>query len=383
MRMFLLMAVALMSFLMSFSTVALAQTAGGSCSGTASGGSAQILSSGKYIRLICDGTTWQEQSLNDVGSSTTPATTVQQIGNDSGSCTAVKKGRMRYNGTATWEYCNGTAWTSFELAPTVSNLYCWGSSGDLYVGNPFRYIQIAFDIQSFCGINGAGAVICYCAGDDRSTTFPGNNVVKKVTVGFNKACIIKADGTLTCRSRTTNDSTAATKTNVADVAVRNSGDHVCIIKTDGTVECWGDNSYGETTVPGGITTASKIAVGFNHSCILKTDTTVQCWGQTPMSTVPGGLTGVVDIVAAAYTTCARKSDNTLVCWGNNSYGTLYPPSGADTGVLDIAAGAARICSQTGANTVKCWGNFGGTQDPATYSPTGTISDITTECAISN
>lgn len=39
-----------------------------------------------------------------------------QVGNDTGGCTSEKLGRLRYNGTSTWEYCNGSAWTPFEQA---------------------------------------------------------------------------------------------------------------------------------------------------------------------------------------------------------------------------------------------------------------------------
>lgn len=57
--------------------------------------------------LICNGTTWQS-ALEQ----TTAGASLLQIGNDTGSCTTAKLGRMRYNGTSTWEYCNGSTWTA-------------------------------------------------------------------------------------------------------------------------------------------------------------------------------------------------------------------------------------------------------------------------------
>lgn len=57
--------------------------------------------------LICNGTTWQS-ALEQ----TTAGASLLQIGNDTGSCTTAKLGRMRYNGTSTWEYCNGSAWAA-------------------------------------------------------------------------------------------------------------------------------------------------------------------------------------------------------------------------------------------------------------------------------
>ncbi|AEP10664.1 tail fiber domain-containing protein [Micavibrio aeruginosavorus] len=57
--------------------------------------------------LICNGTTWQS-ALEQ----TTAGASLLQIGNDTGSCTTAKLGRMRYNGTSTWEYCNGSTWAA-------------------------------------------------------------------------------------------------------------------------------------------------------------------------------------------------------------------------------------------------------------------------------
>lgn len=57
--------------------------------------------------LICNGTTWQS-ALEQ----TTAGASLLQIGNDTGSCTTAKLGRMRYNGTSTWDYCNGTSWAT-------------------------------------------------------------------------------------------------------------------------------------------------------------------------------------------------------------------------------------------------------------------------------
>lgn len=60
--------------------------------------------------------TWTEGlSMNTSGQS------LLQIGNDAGACTAAKLGRIRYNGTSTWEYCNNaTTWTA--LGGTASSL---------------------------------------------------------------------------------------------------------------------------------------------------------------------------------------------------------------------------------------------------------------------
>jgi hypothetical protein len=58
--------------------------------------------------MVCDGSVWKSVEEWDTAS----GKSLFQVDNDTGTCTAVKLGRIRYNGTSTWEYCNGTAWTA-------------------------------------------------------------------------------------------------------------------------------------------------------------------------------------------------------------------------------------------------------------------------------
>ncbi|WP_435640596.1 tail fiber domain-containing protein [Micavibrio aeruginosavorus] len=67
--------------------------------------------------LICNGTTWQN-ALEQ----TTAGASLLQIGNDAGSCTTAKLGRIRYNGSATWDFCNGTSWVNLGGATAISSL---------------------------------------------------------------------------------------------------------------------------------------------------------------------------------------------------------------------------------------------------------------------
>ena len=74
----------------------------------------------------CDGTTWK--NLREIDDSGSGARTRLQIANDTGSCTAAKTGRLRYNdGTDTWNYCDGSSWVPFEATgcpttPTTTGL---------------------------------------------------------------------------------------------------------------------------------------------------------------------------------------------------------------------------------------------------------------------
>lgn len=36
-----------------------------------------------------------------------------KFGNDTSTCNSSRQGRLRYTGSANWDYCNGTAWVSW------------------------------------------------------------------------------------------------------------------------------------------------------------------------------------------------------------------------------------------------------------------------------
>ncbi|MGE0269618.1 MAG: LamG domain-containing protein [Candidatus Omnitrophota bacterium] len=91
---------------------AMAQTAigGTETAGAACSGSGRVAFTNGKI-LICNGTIWVESlSIQTTGQS------LFQVDDDAGSCTTAKLGRLRYDGTSTWEYCNGSNWLPFEQA---------------------------------------------------------------------------------------------------------------------------------------------------------------------------------------------------------------------------------------------------------------------------
>lgn len=60
------------------------------------------------VTYICDGSGYHAMSQRSVD-----GTMNIDFGNDSSTCNSEIKGRLRYDGDETWEYCNGTAWTAF------------------------------------------------------------------------------------------------------------------------------------------------------------------------------------------------------------------------------------------------------------------------------
>ena len=66
------------------------------------------------IRTICDGSAWK--NLEEVDYSGDGARQRLQIADDAGSCTGAKLGRLRYDGVAEWQYCDGSDWQPFGSA---------------------------------------------------------------------------------------------------------------------------------------------------------------------------------------------------------------------------------------------------------------------------
>jgi hypothetical protein len=58
--------------------------------------------------LVCNGSNWRAVQTWDSAT----GKSLFQVNNDGGACSATILGRIRYNGTSTWEYCNGTGWTN-------------------------------------------------------------------------------------------------------------------------------------------------------------------------------------------------------------------------------------------------------------------------------
>ncbi|AEP10666.1 conserved hypothetical protein [Micavibrio aeruginosavorus ARL-13] len=66
--------------------------------------------------MICNGSTWRTfMEQNTDGKS------LFQVDNDTGSCTAAKEGRLRFNdSTNLWSYCRSGSWTNFTTLPTCA-----------------------------------------------------------------------------------------------------------------------------------------------------------------------------------------------------------------------------------------------------------------------
>jgi alpha-tubulin suppressor-like RCC1 family protein len=197
-------------------------------------------------------------------------------------------------------------------------------------------------------------------------------------------------------------------TGVESVAI--GFDHACAVHTDGTVSCWGrgrDGALGNGTksaaiskpvVVPGLRDVTEVSAGQRFSCALLNTGEVRCWGlnligqigipwergQRSLSTTPVSVTGLTDakrIASSKNNTCAVLASGRVTCWGSPNGGALGnasqdptpTPVTADAveSAADVAAGGIYTCAVIGQpGAVTCWGAdlTAITVDKAEYSP---------------
>ena len=256
---------------------------------------------------------------------------------------------------------------------------CWlledgtvGCMGGVSTGSPggiFKSIALGDSLDSgafACGVRNNGQLTCWDDSRDWSHAFPAEGIFKSVSAGFNHACAIRIDNTVTCgggghfqgtfRSldgggyqthcgiRTDNTlecwgNLRALPGTFQSVSVQGARDyaHYCGVRTDGTLACFGHEDTGVTAPPKG--SFQSVSIGWGHACGVKGDGTVACWGRNDKD---GEVTGQTDpppgeflsVSAAEYFTCGIRTDQTLACWGwvpkalKNLSGIKPPPATA-------------------------------------------------------
>jgi alpha-tubulin suppressor-like RCC1 family protein len=229
----------------------------------------------------------------------------------------------------------------------------------------------------------------------------GLTSTKRVAAGDEFACALLIDGTAKCwglgekgqRGDGTYDQVALAPVPVQGLAnataLSGGYNHACALITDGTLSCWGSNAQGQLGNPSTSDSAIPVAVanvsgvlasttGAFHTCALLQNHTVQCWGAndygqlgdgtmtnsfTPVTV--SGLSGVAAISAGGWHTCAVLTDGSMQCWGNNYQGQLGDGSEAPsptpvqvtgiTNAVEAGGGWAHTCARLTGGTIRCWG----------------------------
>ncbi len=101
--------------LLTMPSLALAANAGDDCT-AAKADTWEVSTSDPSTQIHCDGSKWRVLGkLDDSGAPTSRIKQTITFGDSSSVCGSAMEGSIRFNsGSATWDFCNGTIWTSFE-----------------------------------------------------------------------------------------------------------------------------------------------------------------------------------------------------------------------------------------------------------------------------
>ena len=192
---------------------------------------------------------------------------------------------------------------------------------------PGDFTQVAVGSFHACGLDAAGAVICWGENSAAPIDAPAGEF-SDLSSGQSHSCALAADATIRCwgdNSRWQSDSPPGTF-----AAVSAGGEHTCALRGDGAAECWGNNDRQQSDAPEGV--FASVSAGDNHACGLRGDGSAVCWGRNDegQSEAPSGV--FLSVSAGWRHSCGVRPDASVVCWGSNEgyrkfYGQATPPAG--------------------------------------------------------
>ena len=200
-----------------------------------------------------------------------------------------------------------------------------------------------------------------------------------VSSGRDRACGMRADGTIVCRGDSEYGNLSP---NERFESIGISDKHICGLREDGIAICWGFT--GLLLQPGSLLDDESymaISVGSHHNCGLREGEVsrpaylggerigdyvsvvevVVCWGTDAQGWSPPSEDGrFTSIVTHIYDTCALREDGIPVCWGGSSIG-LSPLPPHDESFISISrgetAGTNHMCGLRKDGVVICWGDI--------------------------
>jgi alpha-tubulin suppressor-like RCC1 family protein len=278
---------------------------------------------------------------------------------------------------------------------------CWGDNGEGQLGDATSFHSVVNPIP--VAVGGLGGVVAIVAGRYHT-------------------CALKADGTVACFGKNSENELGSASTasqSVVPVAVAGlsnvvalsagGGYFTCALKADTSVACWGDNESGQlgtgsstpsqTGAPQTVLTATGTALnrvlairsGVHHSCAIVDDGSysVFCWGDNSFKQVSAGasgvyaatpvpgLSGALMLSVTDYSSCAFSVPSSFKCWGSNYFaesdangvaGTYVTSPTAVTGLQSTATlpeyasgGNEFMCALQSDGSAKCVGRGGNGQ----------------------
>ncbi len=222
-----------------------------------------------------------------------------------------------------------------SCAVTQEGVRCWGDIDDLrrdaslqWLGSAASAIDVDFDLNFACAVNGADQVVCWGGAGARLGNLDAAERYNPIAVvGLGDAG--------------------------RPLSIDVGRQHACVLDDLGDLYCWGNNDHGQlgfdtSGLPSEAALAHSGVVGFgaggNTTCAALTSGAVVCWGEDASTAPPGedpvpgeglrlgvgsgpvpntvlaGPGTFVRVSVAAHHACASTDDSQVFCWGRNHRG---------------------------------------------------------------
>jgi hypothetical protein len=192
----------------------------------------------------------------------------------------------------------------------------------------------------------------HCWGSDSfGDTLPPPGAFTSVNTGWDFACGLKSDGTITCWGNSAYGDTTPPAGSFKSISLASKNDgYDCGVRMDGTLACWGNHAIGETGLPSGTFTSVSVGRG-GCPCGVRPDGSYAC---CKVEVPPGGgsivctlpePTGPFTMISGDY---LLKTDGSVVGFCKSASSL---PSG---NFVSISVGSTIACGVKPDGTVDCW-----------------------------
>jgi len=278
-------------------------------------------------------------------------------------------------------YC-GSIFPSSGIGYSFATLYqdritVWGGQEDKYEGlhlnhpTEERYAQFDTGHSNICAVrlneDGIGGdVDCWGVNNSVRTTKPSRDDLVQVSVGYQNACALAADGDVFCWGTDNGGAVSDAPKDRETRYLSCTNQACCRIKTDDTITCWGANNGSVVSnAPSG--QFEKLTCGYNYICcaLSSENGRATCWGSNSSSVVSNAVTDqeFESISCGRLHCCAITPDNTMSCWGYNGHGQVSNLPHTDNW-LEIGTSYYASCGLNTNYRLECWGLMNGDYVPS-------------------
>jgi len=166
--------------------------------------------------------------------------------------------------------------------------------------------------------------------------------------------------------------------NMVELAIGATAQHVLSIRSDGRVAEWGNTGYGLTNVPSSVTNVIAAAVASYNSLVLRSDGTAVNWGKhfstLTVAPPPASATNGIGVATGFADDVVLRADGNLVVWQTSSPLAVPPEA---TNIINVACGAGQVLALRADDLPVLWQSMPPTNSaPATWTNVVEIAAMT-------